>query len=102
MKLYAMFLMDLQRGDPAVEEMAAHLKQHSILALNIKKILMTVGREHVPEAMMRNFKTSSVKLGILLSKCFNDTALFALEDCKWDTLDVLTKEEEAEILAPAG
>lgn len=102
MKLYAMFLMDLRPDDPGVEDMTAHLKEHTVISLNIRKLLATVGRENVPPEMMNAHRESSKKLGQLLGKCFSENADIKLEDCKWDTNDVLTKEEEASILAPEG
>ena len=93
MLLYAMYKMEIQRGENAVEAMLVHLKQHTILALNIKKLFITVGRDKVPQEMMDAYKASSKVLGELLAHCFNDTSILTLEDCRWDTNDVLTKEE---------
>ncbi len=102
MKLYAMFEMVLQRGDAATDEMATHLRNHTILSLNIKKLILTVGRPNVPAEMFKQYAESSIRLGELLTKCFNETTVVKMVDCKWDTNDVLTTEEEAALTAPAG
>jgi hypothetical protein len=102
MKLYAMFLMDIERGTPETDAVFEHLREHTKLSLQIRKILGTKGRAHVSPEMMEQHKASSAELGRLLGKCFADQPLISLEDCKWDSQSVLTREEEACILAPEG
>lgn len=102
MKLYAMFAMQIERGTPEADAVFTHLKEHTILSLKIRKILGKAGREHVPAEMFSQHEESSRTLGKLLGKCFADSMNIQLEDCKWDTQYVLSREEEAVLLAPEG
>lgn len=102
MKLYAMFKMEIPKDTPEGQAVIEHLRTYTPLCLEMRKIASSrAGRSALPSEMLEEHKKAQEILGVLLGKCFPNV-VFSLEDCKWDTNDVLTRAEEASILAPLG